>query len=85
MELNTLQRSAKILFLGSVTRLWAWGRVTQPRKSILADLCTIAVHKLQILGHILTDGAAERADTNKVFDNMPQHQTAASRPLKLYL
>ena len=49
------------------------------------EYITSAVHQLQILGYILTDGAAERADTNKVFDNMPQHQTAASRPLKLYL
>lgn len=31
-----LLRSAN---LGCVTRLWNWGRVTQPRKSRLADLC----------------------------------------------
>ena len=25
-----------------MTRLWAWGRVTQPRKKTLADLCTFS-------------------------------------------
>ena len=37
-SLTRVQRSAKTLFLCCVTRLWAWGRVTQPRKSYLADL-----------------------------------------------
>ena len=31
---NTVQRSAKMLFPGCVTRLWGWGRVTQPRKVV---------------------------------------------------
>ena len=36
-----VQRSAKIPFLGCVTRPHAQRRITQPRKSILADLCNV--------------------------------------------
>ena len=37
-----VQRSAKRLFLGCVTCLLAWGgRITQPRESLLANLCTL--------------------------------------------
>ena len=35
-----IQRSAKVFFLGCVTRPHAQRRVTQPRKNTLADLCT---------------------------------------------
>ena len=34
-----VQRSAKVFFLGCVTRLWRRRRVTQLRKKTLADLC----------------------------------------------
>ena len=34
---ENIQRSAKLLFLGCVTRLWAWGR----GRSIFADLCSL--------------------------------------------
>ena len=35
------QSSAKRLILGCVTGPWARGRVTQPRKRLLAELCTL--------------------------------------------
>ena len=37
-----IQSEAKRLFLGCVTRFWGRGQVTQPRKSLLADLCITA-------------------------------------------
>ena len=36
-----IQRSAKVFLLGCVTRLWALGQFTQPRKKTLADLCKV--------------------------------------------
>ena len=38
----SVQRSAKGLFLGCMTRPWQRERVTQPRKIILAGLCITA-------------------------------------------
>ena len=37
-----MQRPAKIIFLGCVTLSLCQGRVMQPRKSFLADLCTLS-------------------------------------------
>ena len=39
-----------------MTRLLAWGPVTQPRKSLLADLC-IAFHSVQVCSTYLHDEA----------------------------
>ena len=34
-----IHKFAKMFFLGCVTYLWVKGRVTQPRKSLLANIC----------------------------------------------
>ena len=37
----------KILSLGCVNRLWASGRLAQPKKSLLADLCIWGINSNQ--------------------------------------